>query len=163
MGGYSIRPYTDEEIRASYRQAEKKKQQIEILADLNLCSVDDIREIIFQEEGKLMGAKKPDWDVVCAYIESGHGVDEAAAKYGLSVARINRTLGIRKNKAQKVAEPQPQPASRCIIDEYARIKAVLDMAQGDDSERVKHCFRNLVNALADQMATRAIPMEGADG
>ena len=37
---------TDEEIRKSYRQAKDPKRQLGILADLNCCSVADIKAIV---------------------------------------------------------------------------------------------------------------------
>lgn len=46
----SNRLYTDKEIRAEYYQAKDKKLQIKILADLNCCSAEEIRKIIFQED-----------------------------------------------------------------------------------------------------------------
>lgn len=39
---------TDEEIRRSYRQAKNPKQQLHILADLNCCSVAEIKAIVEQ-------------------------------------------------------------------------------------------------------------------
>lgn len=38
--------YTDDEIRSSYRRAINQKHQLKILADLNCCSVDDIKKIL---------------------------------------------------------------------------------------------------------------------
>lgn len=37
---------TDEEIRRSYREAKYPKQQLSILADLNCCSVAEIKAIV---------------------------------------------------------------------------------------------------------------------
>ena len=42
--------YSDDDIRTLYRQAKNKKLQIKILADLNCCTKDEIREILFSED-----------------------------------------------------------------------------------------------------------------
>ena len=156
------RPYTDEEIRALYRQAKHKREQIEILADLNCCTADEIRKIIFQEGGVPVPSQKSEMDTVCVYIEAGHSVEDAAAKYDLSVASINRALGQRKRRAgQKKPpaghDPAPAPPAPSPTNEYSRIEAILETAQPDDTDRVKNYSRYLVTALADQMANKVIP------
>jgi len=44
-------PYRDEVIRRDYREAKNKMEQIGILADLNVCEKDEIRQVL--------GLKKP--------------------------------------------------------------------------------------------------------
>lgn len=44
-------PDSDDEIRMMYREAKNKTEQIGILADLNLCGKDEIRQVL--------GLKKP--------------------------------------------------------------------------------------------------------
>ena len=46
---------TPAEIAADYRQAKTKTKQITILADLNSCSKDEIKEILLQQGEKLPG------------------------------------------------------------------------------------------------------------
>lgn len=43
---YDGKYMSEGEILTSYRQAKDKKEQLHILADLNLCSVSDIREVL---------------------------------------------------------------------------------------------------------------------
>lgn len=40
---------TPNEIRRDYEAAKKKKEQLQILADLNCCTVEEIREILIAE------------------------------------------------------------------------------------------------------------------
>ena len=46
------------EIVSSYKQAAKPEEQIGILAELNACTVDEIREILLQLGVELPKAKK---------------------------------------------------------------------------------------------------------
>lgn len=39
-------PDKDEEIRRSYREAKNKPEQVKILADLNVCGVNEIRQVL---------------------------------------------------------------------------------------------------------------------
>lgn len=39
-------PYKDEEIRRMYREAKYKPEQVKILADLNTCGVNEIRQVL---------------------------------------------------------------------------------------------------------------------
>ena len=42
--------FTPSEIRKMYREAKNKRKQIEILADLNDCSVDEIKKILEEKK-----------------------------------------------------------------------------------------------------------------
>ena len=103
--------YTDEEIRRAYENAADKKQQVKILAELNGCTAGKIREILFGKDAVSGGEVSPKnrtkefWDAVMADVDGGMSVEDAAAKYGLPKAAINRTVGIRKGNAERAATP----------------------------------------------------------
>lgn len=49
---------TKQEICKEYREAKNKSQQIEILADLNLCTKEDIVKLL-KDEGEEVAVRKP--------------------------------------------------------------------------------------------------------
>ena len=50
-------PYKDEVIRRDYREAKNKPEQVKILADLNVCGVNEIRQVLgMKPSGRKPGA-----------------------------------------------------------------------------------------------------------
>ena len=98
--------YSAEEIVRSYRQAKDQKAQIKILAELNTCSVEEIRRVL-ADEGVLAEepqkakspAKRFDAERALALYGEG-GSDEAIAEAlgvsGDTVTKWRRGSGLRK-------------------------------------------------------------------
>ena len=64
-----------EEIRKSYRQAKKPKQQLSILADLNCCTVEEIIAIVNPAE--VSANKLPDTELMMqAFYEEMERIDK---------------------------------------------------------------------------------------
>jgi mevalonate kinase len=68
---------SEEEIRKSYKQAKKPKQQISILADLNCCTVEEIIAIVNPTENRVNQNKLPDIELMIqAFCKEMEKVDE---------------------------------------------------------------------------------------
>lgn len=65
-----------EEIKKNYRQAKNPKQQIRILADLNCCSVEEIKAIVNPTECSINPNRLPDVELMIqAFYEEMERVD----------------------------------------------------------------------------------------
>jgi len=108
---YTGLAYTDDEIRALFRDAKNKPEMIGILADMNLCSHERIRKIVNMEAPKVEKKKyvkspvnsKETWDLVCDYVAAGNSVADAAAAFGINETQIRRTVSIRKTHEARAA------------------------------------------------------------
>ena len=98
--------YSAEEIVRSYRQAKDQKAQIKILAELNTCSVEEIRRVL-ADEGVLAEepqkakspAKRFDAERALALYGEGRSDEAIAEALGVSgdtVTKWRRGSGLRK-------------------------------------------------------------------
>ena len=88
---------TEEQIQASYRDARFKKDQIEILAQLNDCCTEQICDIIGvsykKTKGRIRTGRKSQWtpekeSTLKAMFENGASDDEISAAIGIVVSSV---------------------------------------------------------------------------
>lgn len=129
---------TNEEICRSYRQAKDKQNQIQILAELNNCKANEIREIL-KDSGELKEENIPlTVEEICrSYREAGHNRQNQIRK----LARINHctveeirqilidngALVPKPPKKAEAAVPEvPTQKQEAVSDWKASLKAVTE-------------------------------------
>lgn len=96
-------PWPEDEIVASYRSALDKKAQIKILADLNVCKVQDIRELLI-EHGEDLPEVRRDLRVLKWTVQEETQLRQLAVE-GKSAAEIAELMGrTRKSIEQKLSK-----------------------------------------------------------
>lgn len=109
---------TPEEIVRSYREALDKKQQIEVLADLNVCSKEVIRKVLIENGVKLQELprqRKKSAGAVAAEVK--------AFEEDRKAALVREGLSVLRTKLQKEYDE--------IYREYERIKAEFETVQAE--------------------------------
>ena len=96
-------PWPEDEIVASYRSALDKKAQIKILADLNVCKVQDIRELLIAH-GETLPEVRRDLRVLKWTVQEEAQLRQLAAE-GKSAAEIAELMGrTKKSIEQKLSK-----------------------------------------------------------
>lgn len=109
---------TPEEIVRSYREAADKKEQVQILADLNLCSRETIRRVLIEggvKPQELPRQRKKEPSAVAAEVK--------AYEKDRKAALVNEALSVLRDKLQKEYGE--------VYQEYERIKADFDNIQAE--------------------------------
>ena len=98
-----IFPWPEDEIVASYRSALDKKAQLKILADLNVCKVQDIRELLIAH-GETLPEVRRDLRVLKWTVQEEAQLRQLAAE-GKSAAEIAELMGrTKKSIEQKLSK-----------------------------------------------------------
>lgn len=121
---------TPGEIRRDYESAKKKKEQLQILADLNACSVQDIIEVLVSEG---MDRRGFSW----AYREK--------------LAKIPIETAIKEQQATPAGDPPPTAESRT--------KADLKPVRHDYKAALAAIRTHIEGLRAEQAALRARDVE----
>lgn len=96
-------PWPEDEIVASYRSALDKKAQLKILADLNVCNVQDIRELLIAH-GETVPEVRRDLRVLKWTVQEETQLRQMAAE-GKSAAEIAELMGrTKKSIEQKLSK-----------------------------------------------------------
>ena len=96
-------PWPEDEIVASYRSALDKKAQLKILADLNVCKVQDIRELLI-EHGEDLPEVRRDLRVLKWTVQEEAQLRQLATE-GKSAAEIAELMGrTKKSIEQKLSK-----------------------------------------------------------
>ena len=96
-------PWPEDEIVASYRSALDKKAQLKILADLNVCKVQDIRELLIAH-GETLPEVRRDLRVLKWTVQEEAQLRQLAAE-GKSAAEIAELMGrTKKSIEQKLSK-----------------------------------------------------------
>lgn len=96
-------PWPEDEIVASYRSALDKKEQIKILADLNACKTQDIRELLIAH-GETLPEVRRDLRVLKWTVQEETQLRQLAAE-GKSATEIAELMGrTRKSVEQKLSK-----------------------------------------------------------
>lgn len=142
------------EIRRSYAEAKNPKEQIKILAQLNLCTVADIKAIIEHKTDELPPPghkpKKPSkrkprispevWQEIKKKYESGEYTQKQLAKmYGISQATICKNMSKAWERAashDKNEQPATEPREASVQNERT-----------EDGDRVQSIYENAADRL----------------
>lgn len=148
---------TNEEICRNYRQAKDKQNQIQILAELNNCKANEIREIL-KDSGELKEENIPlTVEEICrSYREAGHNRQNQIRKLArinhCTVEEIRKILidnGALVPKPPKKAEaavpevptqnPESAPADwktslKIVMERIVELKLIRDNAEKELSE-----------------------------
>lgn len=151
-------PMKNEDIVREYAQAKDKNKQVEILADMNLCSRQEILDIL-QRHGAVSGSKKrtksaqkkaPKKKVVWSgeltrellrLSEQNTPKEEIAQRLGVDLLAV-------KNKLQRMKREQPEPLasqtvqqttapSNRLSDRLARAALYADFLSAADPDRLR--------------------------
>lgn len=96
-------PWPEDEIVASYRSALDKKAQLKILADLNVCKVQDIRELLIAH-GETLPEVRRDLRVLKWTVQEEAQLRQLATE-GKSAAEIAELMGrTKKSIEQKLSK-----------------------------------------------------------
>ena len=127
-------PWPEDEIVASYRSALDKKAQIKILADLNVCKVQDIRELLI-EHGEDLPEVRRDLRVLKWTVQEETQLRQLAAE-GKSAPEIAELMGrTRKSIEQKLSKMHislrnQQPAiKKAPLESLPTGKDIVEQAQ----------------------------------
>lgn len=135
---------TDEEVRRSYRQAKDKQNQIQVLAELNLCKQEKIRQIL-EDSGDLISGTHPmtDEEICRSYQEAGRNRQNQIKK----LARINHySVGeIRRILIENGAlVPKPPKKAETAVPETAVQKQESDAVPADWKTSLKTVTERIV-------------------
>ena len=125
-------PWPEDEIVASYRSALDKKAQIKILADLNVCKVQDIRELLI-EHGEDLPEVRRDLRVLKWTVQEETQLRQLAAE-GKSAPEIAELMGrTRKSIEQKLSKMHislRQPVmKKALLESLPTGKDIIEQAQ----------------------------------
>lgn len=127
-------PWPEDEIVASYRSALAKKAQLKILADLNVCKVQDIRELLI-EHGEDLPEVRRDLRVLKWTVQEEDQLRQLAAE-GKSAPEIAELMGrTRKSIEQKLSKMHislrnQQPAiKKAPLESFPTGKDIVEQAQ----------------------------------
>ena len=103
---------SDFEIVRDYRHAKNKVEQVQILADMNLCSKEEIEDVLEQGGVMVLRADTPEEKRQSVFYLYHKGIDdeEIATLIGLkpsSVGQIRVKLGLKKHKKKKACKSRP--------------------------------------------------------
>ena len=161
-------PWPEDEIVASYRSALDKKAQLKILADLNVCKVQDIRELLI-EHGEDLPEVRRDLRVLKWTVQEEAQLRQLAAE-GKSATEIAELMGrTRKSIEQKLSKMHislrnQQPAIKkapleslpsgkdtveqaqeiAKLDDVAPIKTELKFVRGQDVKQIEVNLEDVV-------------------
>lgn len=156
-------PWSEDEIVASYRSALDKKAQLKILADLNVCKVQDIRELLI-EHGETLPEVRRDLRVLKWTVQEEAQLRQLAAE-GKSAAEIAELMGrTKKSIEQKLSKMhislrrQPvilealptekdiveQAQEIAMLDDVAPITTELKFVRGQDVKQIEVNLEDVV-------------------
>ena len=160
-------PWPEDEIVASYRSALDKKAQIKILADLNVCKVQDIRDLLIAH-GETLPEVRRDLRVLKWTVQEEAQLRQLAAE-GKSAAEIAELMGrtkksieqklskmhisLRRQPTIKEASLESLPTDKDIIeqaqeiamlDDVAPITTELKLVRGQDVRQIEVNLEDVV-------------------
>ena len=156
-------PWSEDEIVASYRSALDKKAQLKILADLNVCKVQDIRELLIAH-GETLPEVRRDLRVLKWTVQEEAQLRQLAAE-GKSAAEIAELMGrTKKSIEQKLSKMhislrrQPvilealptekdiveQAQEIAMLDDVAPITTELKFVRGQDVKQIEVNLEDVV-------------------
>jgi hypothetical protein len=163
--------YTDSEICALYRDAKDKAKQIKILAELNNCSPDEIREVLSRHGAEIQACARMKWtplliDRVLALRKEGLTHAKIAYQIGATEKAVrNQLVKIHKKEGEKMRKTgAPDPTYKIqtppLLEELqkkkdpkrvvAKIGVVLNSVCDDDGEETMAARINLIISIAKE-------------
>lgn len=144
---------TEEEIRRNYRLSKAKKKQIGILADLNCCSKDEIRNILGirqEQRGKRGGKTEPlsdrDKRDIIRMHRDGAAVADIVESSGRSPFAVRKT--IRQYEEGKMIFTEEQTAEQS----EELLKELTQLTEGGEASRSdKPSASQIAGALMDML------------
>ncbi len=125
---------TPEEIVRSYREALDKKHQLEILADLNVCSEDVIRKVLIEN-----GVRPQEMPRQRKKVPSAVAVEVKDFEKDRKAALLREGLSVLRDKLSKEYDE--------VYREFERIKA--------DFENIKAEYLGKINAIDVMLEEKA--------
>lgn len=139
-------PMSAQEIKTSYLQAANRKAQIGVLADLNACSKQDIKDVLKAIGAPVDDEKYHKWTTqedarLKELLEAGCSQKEIGEQMGLRATQIHSRLsllGLTEKKRRADGEPKPErPVSReekKPKEEGEKIEAMFDKAMEQETQ-----------------------------
>lgn len=103
---------TENEIARSYREARNRKHQIYILADLNLCSVSEIKAIL-EEKGEIKPKKSTKTDMGDTLnTQKGEIEDKEVVQNTANTSNLQHGEVLNTQKSNKKGDKQKMPRTK---------------------------------------------------